>query len=399
MPKTSTPGFQPQRLQQALDAYGLTGVAFSNMTGIAESSLSDYRNGHSTPSIEHFNKIVEVLQYPRNFFLTEPTSKLNGLAWFRSMSTATQSTRKKLYSRLEWLDEITQYLSSWINFPSANLPIGLDFKTEIEQIDSVFIEKTTRQIREHWNFSGFPIPNLVRALERNGFVVARGLQEVEKLDGLSFFSKQTKPYIFLLEGKGSAVRSRFDAAHELGHFVLHQKIDVKHTRDVIKNRILEDQAHRFASSILLPREEFLSDVLAPTLDSFLSLKSKWNVSIACMIMRCYDLDVINEEQKTNLFKNLSRRGWKIKEPLDDKLIPEKPVLLSQAIQLLVGQHVKSKEEILHDLPLPAQELIKICSLPEYYFDDENRIIELKLPKEHPTDRNQGDAEILLFSTG
>jgi len=398
VPKTSTPGFHPHRLQQALDAYGLTGVAFSSMTGISGSSLSDYRNGNGTPSIEHFDKIVDALKFPRSFFLTEPTSTLNGLAWFRSMSTATQGTRKKLYARLEWLDEITQYISAWVTFPRVNLPHNLEFPTEIEQIDSAFIEKTATVLREHWNFSGLPIPNLVRALERNGFVVASGLQEIDKLDGLSFFSQETKPYIFLLEGKGSAVRSRFNAAHELGHFVLHQKIDIRATKDPLKNKLLESQAHCFAAAFLLPQEGFLADVLAPTLDSFYSLKSKWNVAISCMIMRCFSLDIINDEQKTTLFKNLSRRGWKIKEPLDDKIPQEKPVLLSQAIQLLVDQNVKSKEEICHDLPLPVRELVKICSLPEYYFEDENRIIELKLPKESSQDGYKGDAEIVKFSS-
>lgn len=174
-----------------------------------------------------------------------------------------------------------------------------------------------------------------------------------------------KPYIILGAEKNCCVRSRFDLAHELGHSVMHFNIR-KEDRNK-HHRIIEKQANRFASAFLMPASSFASDVYTVSLDNFVYLKRKWKVSISAMVRRCYDLNIINEEQYTYLNKSISARGWKRNEPLDDELPFEKPVLFKQAFDLLLSKKIVNPEECVHKIALKPAEIENICFLDDGYF--------------------------------
>lgn len=58
---------------------------------------------------------------------------------------------------------------------------------------------------------------------------------------------------------------------------------------------------------------------------------RWKVSVAAMIMRCYQLDIIDEDQKVRLYKGRSARKWVKGEPYDDKVPFEQSRLLNRAV--------------------------------------------------------------------
>ncbi len=87
--------------------------------------------------------------------------------------------------------------------------------------------------------------------------------------------------------KDSAARSRFDAAHELAHLILHNSVT---KLGPPLHKLLEEQANRFAGAFLLPVDGFTNDIGALlTLNSLWVLKRKWRVSIAAMIHRCAEI--------------------------------------------------------------------------------------------------------------
>ncbi|WP_101632778.1 ImmA/IrrE family metallo-endopeptidase [Arthrobacter crystallopoietes] len=53
--------------------------------------------------------------------------------------------------------------------------------------------------------------------------------------------------------KGDKARSRFDAAHELGHLVMHEGI-------APGSKLVENQAHAFATDFLMSEEEIIPDL-------------------------------------------------------------------------------------------------------------------------------------------
>ena len=115
---------------------------------------------------------------------------------------------------------------------------------------------------------------------------------------------------------------------------------------------------------------FAIDFYSATLDALLTLKPKWNVSIAMMIKRAEDLKFITSEQARWLWISLSKRGWKLKEPLDDEIEVEQPTLLRQSIKLIVEENLQTKQDILFDLPLDPSDIEKLANLPTGYFTEE-----------------------------
>ena len=87
--------------------------------------------------------------------------------------------------------------------------------------------------------------NMVRLLEMHGAIVVRLELADQGIDAFSWLGPD-RPVVILDTGKDDRARSRFDAAHELGHLVMHRE------RARAADRDLEKQAHRFASAFLLP---------------------------------------------------------------------------------------------------------------------------------------------------
>jgi Zn-dependent peptidase ImmA (M78 family) len=102
--------------------------------------------------------------------------------------------------------------------------------------------------------------------------------DADALDGLSRFFPDHAAGL-LSANKESGPRSRFDAAHELGHLVLHRDVDQSRLNKPGEWRSFENQAHRFAAAFLFPPEAFRSEVKTFTLDGFFDVKMRWKVSV------------------------------------------------------------------------------------------------------------------------
>lgn len=195
-------------------------------------------------------------------------------------------------------------------------------------------------------------------------------------DGLDAYARWSDrdgcPYMILGADKSSAVRSRYDAAHELGHLLLHRR-----NLASVDNKRLEAQAFRFASAFLLPAQSFVKELWAPTLDAFRSLKDRWRVSIGVMIKRSGELGLLEADQTQRMWINYNRRGWRQVEPHDEVLPIEQPRLLRRSFEMLVKDGIRTKAQIILDIPYAARDLEEIARLPSGYFHDEGPEIRLR----------------------
>lgn len=89
-----------------------------------------------------------------------------------------------------------------------------------------------------------PIANMVHLLETKGVRVFSLVEDCHELDAFSTWLDGT-PFVFLNTRK-SAERSRMDAAHELGHLVLHRV-------GRPQGKEAEEEATRFGAAFLMPR--------------------------------------------------------------------------------------------------------------------------------------------------
>lgn len=394
--KSGTPGFIGKRLKAAREIRGLTATTLAEHLLISKQAISQYENGIKTPGPIILSKISKYLNFPKHFFLEPIKATGSNTIFFRSMSAATKQERIRAKHKLTWLKEIVMYLQKFIYFKKVNIP-----KYEIDsplKLSSDDIESIALNCRKFWNIGDNPINNLLMLFENNGVIVARGKLEAEKLDALSEWdNEQHIPYVFLGNDKESAVRSKFDISHEVGHMIMHQSINDEKLLIPETFKIIENQAHRFAAVFLLPEETFLKDLHSPTLESFWMLKEKWKVSIALMIMRCRQLCIIDDDEYRRLWIKLGRRGWRKKEPLDNKIPMESPQFINRSIKLIVDKGGLSKEDILLSIPLPKSIIEELANLPPGYFDQED--IKGPLPilrTQSQKDENSETAKVIPF---
>jgi len=146
------------------------------------------------------------------------------------------------------------------------------------------------------------------------------------LDAFSV-SAHPRPLVLLNPAKDDYYRRRFDAAHELGHLVMHADAEPG-------NRVVEDQANRFAAEFLLPAGE-IADLLPRTVrwTALGALKERWGVSLAALLYRARTLGILTETSYRNAMSTMSKRGWRRHEPGPRPPV-EQPTLLTTAVELL-----------------------------------------------------------------
>lgn len=373
---SSTPGFVGERLREARQVRGLRAVELAELLDVTPQAVSSYETGKKSPSPAIADAIAEKLNLPLHFFTRPVDSDSDDPVFYRSMSAATKSARARAEGRLRWLEAIADYLNVSVEFPCVNLP-DFDVAANFFLLGDDDIEVIAAAARRHWGMSDDgPIGNMIYLLENQGVIVARDHLGAVTLDSLSSVSRTSeRPYVMISTEKGTAVRWRYDAAHELGHLILHKYIDPKALKRAADFKRVEDQAHRFAAAFLLPMAPFADDFFSASLDTLRAIKPKWRVSIAMMIKRARDGHLISEEHYRRMFINYSRRRWTGFEPLDDKLDAEEPGLLRSAAELILSQGPQSASDLTTALALAPGDIENLCGLPRGYlrFADQPRV--------------------------
>jgi Zn-dependent peptidase ImmA (M78 family)/transcriptional regulator with XRE-family HTH domain len=349
----------PEKLTEARESVGLNMTELAEKLGVTRQAVSRYELGTLVPSPEIMSQLVSILGQPLFFFTSQRqrTDVAIGTSFFRSFKSATATSRKVCLSQKKWLIDAFNFVSKYINLPEVK--IEQYYQEDYSKDD---IEDIAVRCRRHWSLGDGPIGDLVKLLEANGFVVTRADFGVEKIDAFSFWYGE-RPFIFLSSDKSSAVRSRFDAAHELGHIVLHSGITPEQLEDPIILKRVEAEADQFAGRFLLPASSFPSEVFSSRLSNFIELKKRWKVSIAAMIYRCSDLALFSEEQVLNLRRQMSMNKMRTREPLDDTIPIERPTMLYKSIDLLVKNGLRTPGDIVREISLSGNSIERLCGLP------------------------------------
>ncbi len=394
--KAGTPGFNGLRLREAREARGLTAVALADLIGVTRGAVSQYETDRQSPAPQTMSQISRTLNLPVHFFLRPLVPKEPAMRFWRCMNSATKAARVRAGRRHDWLREIVFFLRRYINFPLVSFP-ALGIGDDPTRIDESQIEEFAVESRRFWAINDDePIANMVWLLESKGAIVCRCELEAATLDAFSEWDASGgRPYIVLGSDKQSAARSRFDAAHELAHVVLHKDIKGADLGRPGSFKLIEDQAHRFALAFLLPAAPFSEEFYAPSLDALRSMKERWGVSIAAMIIRARQLGLVSESQERNLWINMGRRKWRTREPLDDKMPVEQPRFLRKCIDLLIKRGITAPNELVAQLGLSGADVEKLTGLPSGYLLSAEPEVRLLGDRESADDAG---GDILRFPT-
>lgn len=320
--------FDRGRLRMARELRGLTQVQLAREAGaVTSASVSQFENGHARPAVPTLRRLSVALRVPLTFFAApaRPPAQEQVNGFFRSLRSTSPRDRQQALAYVHLARELALELEKIVVLPDLDLPrIPV---TEGRILPILDVEHAAARVRDHWNVPAGPIPDVVRLLERSGIIVVRFRVSIEKVDAFCV-AFPDRPVVALGADKGLRDRSRFDAAHELGHLVLHG------LEGKVGDKATENQANEFAAALLMPAEDIRAE-LPSRLDwpSLLRLKAKWHVSIAALQVRAKTLGVMDDHTYAQAWKALSVRGWRKVEP-GSLGAPEAPVLLHRAVELV-----------------------------------------------------------------
>lgn len=347
----------PSRIRVARELRGLTQRQVVEKMGGALSppALSQIESGKFRPSKATVERLAAVLDVPSSFFTAQWPSEDQTVTYFRNLRSTSVRERRRAQAQALLLSDFVAALSQHVRLPEVSLP-KLPSTRDATRDE---IERIASDVRQAWDLGSGPIPHVVRELERNGVVVARLTLGNASVDAFST-RVGLRPLILLTDDKSdNYVRSRFDASHELGHLVMHEKMEPG-------TKMVENQAQDFASSFLLPetsaREELPSKLNATGWSQLAEMKRTWGLSLAALLFRARSLRVISADAYQSAMRYMSFRGWRTQEPGDREMgAPEGPLLLERSLGRAkeVGFSV---EELVDSAHLPLGDMRGLLSV-------------------------------------
>jgi Zn-dependent peptidase ImmA (M78 family)/DNA-binding XRE family transcriptional regulator len=328
----------PSRLAVARKRRGLTLTRLAELTGLSTHSLSVFENGHQAPAPDTLRLLAAALSVDEGFLIAPDLDEIPEAAVsFRALSkmTARQRDRALAAGRVALL--INEWIEARFNLPAADIPSLTGHEPEA----------AAEIVRARWGLGERPVPSMLHLLEAHGARIYSLTDQDQELDAYSLYW-QGRPVIFLSTGK-TGERGRFDAAHELGHLVLHGEHQVPSARPQA-----EVEANRFAAAFLMPRASVLASGLRhATTDRIVRAKSTWNVAAMALTHRLHELDLLTDWGYRTACVQLGQLGYRRAEP--EGIPRESSQLLGKVFRSLRAEGIRPAA-IAADIGITADEL-------------------------------------------
>jgi Zn-dependent peptidase ImmA (M78 family) len=330
--------FNPRRLSLARKRRRFTAKVLAEEARLAIDTISRLENGSNPPDEATVTKLVRALNFPRDFFFDQDPEEIDTDAVsFRSFSKMSARERDAAISAGALGLQLSAWVEERFSLPAPKL-IDLSYETDPEN--------AAHSLRQFWSIGERPIGNLMGLLEINGVRIFSLSENTASVNAFSFW-RDNKPFIFLNNFKTSE-SSIFDAAHELGHLVMHKHGDPKETRST------EREANSFASAFLMPARDVRATAARRiTVDTILQIKKRWRVSAMAMAYRLKSLRLLSDWQYKSACIELGRRGYRSGEP--GGIERETSVVWRKVLGQLWLEKT-TKNDIAHSLHLPLDEL-------------------------------------------
>lgn len=334
--------FAAGRLVIARQRRGLRRATLAARAGVSLRSLCSYETNAQQPTRRTVERLARALGFPlAYFFATDLEPVGSETVSFRALSRLGAVQRDRALASAAFAVALDEWFGQRFVMPTADLP----------SLQSMNPEAAAEALREAWSLGDRPIANMVHLLESRGVRVYSLADECADVDAFSWWRSGT-PYVFLNTDK-TAERSRMDAAHELGHLVLHAGATAPP-----RGREAENDAQTFGSAFLMPAASVYRHApRSARLDHIHEAKGFWRVSAANLVHRMHRLGVLSDWQYRTLFVELGATGQRRTEMLG---IPRETSLALEKLFRSLREHDgMSKADIAAALRLPLDEVNRI----------------------------------------
>lgn len=297
-----------------------------------------------------FERLVTLLRFPPTFFTTAPVSRVTVRdLLFRAPRSTTVTEKEYLAVFANVVGDLLGHLNALATLPPVlldPLPAGTDVVSAAAQ--------TRRRLGLE---AQAPIKSLIYEMEAAGVPVVMRMKRSRSSGQVEWGTDEDEPVglltekhlgcstrvgayrerpLVLLRALDSWERTRWTAAHEIGHLLLHRFGDVSDEQ--------EREASRFASELLAPAEALAREVSrVPTLNDLVEVKAKWRISLGALIIHLRESRLIDEVRADTLQRQLYTRAnpetghtWGKTEPGWNSRRPERPRLLRRWMEECYG---------------------------------------------------------------
>jgi Zn-dependent peptidase ImmA (M78 family) len=308
----------------------------AELCDLAQHTIVRWEKRQASPTAQNIEALAQVLTYPKGFFFGPDVEEPhNQFASFRSQTSMSAAIRDAAFAAGALGFLIADWVEERFSLPQVKLP-------DLRLFDP---ESAAQTLRQEWTLGEKPVSNMIRLLESKGVRVFSLAENTVEVNAYSLW-RAGKPYVFLNTFK-SAECSRFDAAHELAHLVLHQDGSVT-------GRAAEDQANKFASAFLMPKADVIS-VLPRVhhLQQLIFNKTRWKVSLAALTYRIHKLGIISDWKNRDFCIEIAKRRYNRKEP--NEIEREKSAVWEKVLQALWSEKT-THVDIASQLNIPVREV-------------------------------------------
>ena len=311
--------FTGARLRLARHLRGFTQTDLAAIVGVSHQFIGYLETGAKEPNDVLVRALGAALGFDVEFFyLSAPDESTDEECYFRRRHSTPVAVRNQVLAHTTLFGELLAYLELKLQLPESSLPT-------IRVANRDQIEHAAERCRMLWALGrDVPIKNVARVLENAGIAITRFEGLSEKVDA---FSRIGQPNVIVLNDKTPS-RSRWDLAHECGHLVMHGGMSAETVE-------AEQEAHSFAGAFLMPRAGFVREFPRTRRidwEALFRLKHRWRVSLAALVRRAFDLDLIDALRYRQAYKYMSMHGWLRDEP--EEVEPEPPELIDVAFREL-----------------------------------------------------------------
>jgi Zn-dependent peptidase ImmA (M78 family)/DNA-binding XRE family transcriptional regulator len=319
--------FDGARLALGRRLRGMPRTRLAEQAEVSAAAITQFERGDARPTSPVLAAIALALQFPREFFLRGATIERipTSAAYFRSLRSTSALVRDQALAFAELAAAVVEAIEQYVELPAIRVPTHP--VEEPQNPDD--IAAAAAEARRELELGAGPIGHVVRTMEAAGIVVLELPEEYDTARGLDAFSSShtARPVALLSDSKHDKARSRFDAAHELGHLVMHPDAEPG-------SKLMEDDAHAFAAQFLAPDAELVPHL--PTRFEWgplLELKRHWGVSVKSLAFRAHRSGRWSDAQYRRAMQTLASEGPGERGGLGPR---EEPAMLGRAAALLEG---------------------------------------------------------------
>lgn len=310
-----------EMLRLARQRRGFHQTEAAHRLGVEQPLLSRVENGLVEAREELLLRAEKVYEIPRSFFfLTDPVlgAPVSVHPMWRRKADVTVREMDAIIAELNIRLIHLRRLLEGVDFTHSNNVPTLDVE------DYVDPEQIAALVRAHWRVPSGPIKDLTTLVERAGVLVSHSSLGGTSISGVTFSGPDTPPLI-VLNSKQPADRLRYTLAHELGHLVMHR----------FPSPAMEKETNEFAAALLMPAVDIRPYFKSRRIDLALlaSLKPEWKVAMQALLMRASSLECLTKNQAQYLWKQISARRLRLREPPELDFAPEKPTVVATMLRV------------------------------------------------------------------